>query len=81
MSSLITPIRTNKYIKFLKAQGWIYDRIQGDHEIWLKDGNDGEVVFITNDKEVKPYIIRMNNKILGITDKEFLKKIHSKKYK
>ena len=80
MASLIHPVKTNKYNKFLKALGWKYDRIWGDHEIWLKDGVDDEIVFITNDKEVQPHIIRQNNKTLGITDKKFLQIIHSKKF-
>jgi len=80
MASLIHPIKTNKYKKNLKALGWKYNRIKGDHEIWVKDDVDDEIVFITNDKEVQPFIIRQNNKTLGITDKEFLKIIHSKKF-
>lgn len=81
MSSLITPIRTRKYRKFLKALGWEYDRIKGDHEIWVRDDTDDEIVFIANDKEVTPFIIRENNKTLGITDKKFVEIIQSKKFK
>lgn len=81
MSSLITPIRTRKYRKFLKALGWEYDRIKGDHEIWVRDDTDDEIVFIANDKEVTPFIIRENNKTLGITDKNFVEIIQSKKFK
>ncbi len=81
MASLIHPIRTPKYRKFLKALNWGYDRIKGDHEIWLNDDTDDEIVFITNDKDVDPFIIKQNNKTLGITDKEFLRIIHSKKNK
>ena len=81
MASLIHPIKTTKYRKFLEAQGWIFNRIRGDHEIWCNDGEDKEIVFITNDKEVVPFIIKQNNKTLGITDKFFLKKIQNKKLK
>lgn len=80
MASLIHPIKTNKYRKFLKTLGWEYNRIKGDHEIWVKDSVDNEIVFITNDKEVQSFIIRQNNKTLGISDKEFLKRIHSKNF-
>jgi len=73
---LISPVKTKKYRKFLKSEGWKFDRIKGDHEIWVNDFNDDELVFISNDKEVLPFIIRQNNKTLGITDKEFLRRIH-----
>jgi len=62
----------------LKKLGWSYDRIKGDHEIWINDHNDDEIVFITNDKEVPPFIIRSNNKTLGISDNEFLKLLREK---
>ncbi|MBA7538769.1 hypothetical protein ES705_31046 [subsurface metagenome] len=75
MSRLLHPIKTSKYRKFLKNLGWEFDRIRGDHEIWEKDGVDHEIVFITNDKEVQPFILHQNNKTLKISDKEFLNKI------
>jgi predicted RNA binding protein YcfA (HicA-like mRNA interferase family) len=70
---LLSPVKTKKYRKFLKYMGWRFNRIKGDHEIWTKNNRDDEIVFITNDKEVQPFIIRQNNKTLEISDKEFLR--------
>ncbi|MBU0765678.1 MAG: hypothetical protein KJ607_12665 [Bacteroidetes bacterium] len=81
MSKLVFPIKTSKYRKFLESKGWCFNRIRGDHEIYTKDDCDDEIVFITNDKEVQPFIIRQNNKTLGISDKDFLKIIQNKKFK
>ena len=75
MARLLHPIKTRVYRKFLKELKWNFKRIKGDHEIWYKKDVEKEVVFITNDKEVKPFIIQQNNKTLGISDKEFLKLI------
>lgn len=81
MTKKITPIQTKKYRAFLKSLGWEFARINGDHEIWLKDTDTREIVFITNDKDVSPFIIRQNNETLGITKEEFLSLIRKKNKK
>ena len=77
MAGQISPVKTNKYRKFLSSLDWKFDRIKGDHEIWIKDGASHEIVFICNEKEVPPFIIRQNNKTLGLSNSEFLSLINS----
>ncbi len=72
MGSKLHPVKTSKYRKILSNLDWKYDRVKGDHEIWVKEGVLFEIVFITNDKEVQPFIIRQNNKTLGLSTDEFL---------
>jgi len=81
MASQLSPIKTKRYRKLLNDLGWRFNRIRGDHEIWIKDGIISEIVFICNEKEVPPFIIRQNNKTLNLSTKEYLELLHRKKSK
>ena len=69
----LSPISTRKFRKFLQYVGCEYSRIEGDHEIWKRDGLKRPVTFITNEKEVPPFHIRTNLKTLEMSSDEYLK--------
>lgn len=63
-------IKTKKYRKFLTSQGYVFDRIKGDHEIWKKKGSR-PVVFVGKEKEVPVFHIGKNNKTIGLKNDEY----------
>lgn len=72
MSRKITPIKVRQFRSFLKVAGCTYDRIKGDHEIWVKPGLKRPIVFPIKDKEITPRIIVSNLNTLGISPQEYL---------
>lgn len=72
MGSILSPVRTQKFRKFLKEQGCSFRRIKGDHEIWGRKDLMRDIVFITNEKEIPPFHLRNNLKTLGVSVYEFI---------
>lgn len=71
MSRKIVPIKIRDFRKFLKTVGCTYERTEGDHEIWSRDGLLRPVVFPIKDKEIVPFYIRSNLRTLNLTEKEY----------
>lgn len=68
----ISPVKLRIYRKFLKKMECSFYSNKGDHEIWGKNNLNRPITFQTKSKEVPPFIIRSNNKTLGIDDNRFL---------
>lgn len=67
-------IHWEKFEKFLLSEGCRFKREKGDHRIYWKDRLRRPIV-IPRDKNLPPFIILNNLRILGISKECFLKKI------
>ena len=65
-------IRWNKLVKVFEGNGWILDRISGDHLIYTKIGHIRPVV-IPKVNAVQTFIILNNLKTAKISREEYLK--------
>jgi len=65
-------IHWKKFEKFLLYKGCKFAREKGDHRIFWKNGIPRPLV-IPRDKNLPPFIIMNNLRILGVSKDEFLK--------
>lgn len=70
--SRIAPVKVKQFRSFLKIVGCTFDRVKGDHEIWVKKGLTRPIVFPIKDKELTPFIVKSNLRTLSISEEEFL---------
>ena len=68
----INPIHWRKLAKVFERSGWMLDRIEGDHLVYVKSGYIRPVV-IPKVKEVQVFIIANNLKTAKILRKEYFK--------
>lgn len=68
----INPIHWKKLVKIFERSGWMLDRIEGDHLIYIKSGYIRPVV-IPKVKEVQVFIIANNLKTAKILREEYFK--------
>jgi len=70
--SKINPIHWRKLVKVFERNGWVLDRIEGDHLVYVKSGYIRPVV-IPKVKEVQVFIIANNLKTAKILREEYFK--------
>lgn len=68
----INPIHWIKLAKVFEQSGWMLDRIEGDHLVYVKSGHSRPVV-IPKAKEVQVFIIANNLKTAKILREEYFK--------
>lgn len=68
----INPIHWRKLVKVFERTGWMLDRIEGDHLVYIKSGYTLPVV-IPKVKEVQVFIITNNLKTAKILREEYFK--------
>ena len=68
-------ISISRYRKILSALGLEYVRTTSGHEMWYKEGMLRDAVFQTHIDPVPEVIIRNNNRSIGISSKDFEKKL------
>ncbi|KKR45164.1 MAG: hypothetical protein UT90_C0018G0002 [Parcubacteria group bacterium GW2011_GWA1_40_21] len=68
----INPIHWRKLVKVFERNGWVLDRIEGDHLVYVKSGYIRPVV-IPKVKEVQVFIIANNLKTAKILREEYFK--------
>jgi len=68
----INPIHWRKLVKVFERDGWILDRTEGDHLIYVKSGCVRPVI-IPKAKEVQVFIIVNNLKTAKILREEYFK--------
>ncbi|OGI61347.1 hypothetical protein A2645_00750 [Candidatus Nomurabacteria bacterium RIFCSPHIGHO2_01_FULL_39_9] len=72
MSKKINPIHYKKLIKVFEKDGWVLDRTEGDHMVYVKDGYIRPVV-IPCYSEIPIFIILNNIKTAKISRDKYLK--------
>ena len=68
----INPVHWRKLVKVFEQCGWILDRIDGDHLVYIKSGCIRPVV-IPKAKEIQVFIIANNLKTAKISREEYFK--------
>ena len=68
----INPIHWRKLVKIFERSGWVLDRIEGDHLVYVKSGCIRPVV-IPKVKEVQVFIIANNLKTAKILREEYFR--------
>ena len=68
----INPIHWRKLVKVFERNGWMLDRIEGDHLVYTKSGYSRPVV-IPKAKEVQVFIIANNLKTAKILREEYFR--------
>ena len=68
----INPIHWRKLSKVFEQSGWVLDRIEGDHLVYIKSGYIRPVI-IPKAKEVQVFIISNNLKTAKILREEYFK--------
>ncbi len=68
----ITPIRYRKFVKIFELKGFVLDRQEGDHLVYIKAGIRRPVVVPTY-RSVPVFIIMSNLKTAQISREEYLK--------
>ena len=68
----INSIHWRKLVKVFERNGWVLDRIEGDHLVYVKSGYIRPVV-IPKVKEVQVFIIANNLKTAKILREEYFK--------
>lgn len=68
----INPIHWRKLAKAFERSGWVLDRIEGDHLVYVKLGYSRPVV-IPKVREVQVFIIVNNLKTAKILREEYFK--------
>ena len=68
----INPIHRKKLIKVFERGGWVLDRIEGDHLVYVKSGYVRPVI-IPKAKEVQVFIIVNNLKTAKILREDYFK--------
>jgi len=71
MSGGISPIRWQKFEKFLFKVGCKFKREKGDHRIYWRADLKRPIV-LPRDSQLPVFIIRNNIRTLGISSKEYL---------
>ena len=72
MSKKINPIHYKKLIKVFEKDGWVLDRTEGDHMVYVKDGYIRPVV-IPCYSGIPIFIILNNIKTAKISRDKYLK--------
>jgi len=67
-------IHWKEFEKFLLTSGCVFKREEGDHRVFWKEGIKRPII-LPRYKKLPEFIILNNLKILGISRKEFLKKL------
>lgn len=70
--SKINPIHWRKLAKVFERMGWVLDRIEGDHLVYVKSGYTRPVI-IPKAKEVQVFIIVNNLKTAKILREEYFR--------
>ncbi|MFA5997760.1 MAG: type II toxin-antitoxin system HicA family toxin [Candidatus Paceibacterota bacterium] len=68
----VSPVNWKVLAKFFEQKGWILDRVNGDHLVYVKIEHDRPVV-IPKVREVQTFIILNNLKTAKISRDEYLK--------
>lgn len=68
----INPIHWRKLAKVFEKSGWMLDKIEGDHLVYVKSGYSRPVV-IPKAKEVQVFIIANNLKTAKILREDYFK--------
>ena len=68
----INPIHWRKLVKVFERSGWMLDRIEGDHLVYVKSGFIRPIV-IPKVKEVQVFIIANNLKTAKILREEYFR--------
>jgi predicted RNA binding protein YcfA (HicA-like mRNA interferase family) len=68
----ITPVKWQKFEKFLIYLGCTFEREKGDHRIWWRSDLSRPVV-LQKVKDLPVFIIRNNLRVLGVSQDEYLK--------
>lgn len=68
----VSPVSWKVLSKFFEQQGWVFNRMNGDHIVYVKSGYVRPVV-IPKVKEVQTFIILNNLKTAKIPREEYLK--------
>ena len=76
----IGSIHWKKLEKFLLSEGCKFSREKGDHRIYWKNGIHRPLV-IPRDKNLPPFIIMNNLRVLGISKKKLINFISKSKKK
>jgi predicted RNA binding protein YcfA (HicA-like mRNA interferase family) len=66
------PINWRKFEKFLFFIGCRFEREEGDHRIYWKDGLSRPIV-VPREKQLPIFIIRNNLRVLGVDTQEYIK--------
>lgn len=64
-------IHWKKFEKYLLKNGCVFTREKGDHRIYWKKGIQRPIV-IPRDRQLPPFIIMNNLRVLGISKEDFL---------
>lgn len=68
----ISPVHYRKFVHVLEQKGFVFDRQEGDHLIYVRDDLKRPIV-IPMYKSVPVFIILNNLKTAGISRQEYLK--------
>lgn len=68
----MSNIKLSDFRKFLKKTGCACERINGGHEIWIKEGLTRPIIVQTHKDPVPAFILKNALRALGISTKEFL---------
>lgn len=68
----IVPIHYKKLVRIFEREGFVFDRQEGDHMIYIKEGTKRPVV-IPMYKEVPVFIILNNLRSADISREEYFK--------
>ncbi len=77
MIQRIGPVKLSDFRKVLKTVGCKYDRMEGDHEIWIRQGMKRPVVFPVKHKELVPRIVKSNLNTLDLSEENYLRILNS----
>lgn len=73
-------IHWKKFERFLLKLGCKFTREKGDHRIYWKNGINRPLV-IPRDKNLPPFVIMNNLRVLGVSKEEFLRLVSKSKKK
>lgn len=68
----VSPVHWKDLAKVFEQNGWVFDRMNGDHLVYTKSGHIRPVV-IPKVKEVQTFIILNNLKTAKISREEYLR--------
>ena len=66
----ITPVNWKALVKVFEADGFVYERTNGDHMAYVKAGVVRPII-IPKHREIGPHVIRSNMRTAGMSRKRY----------
>jgi len=79
MPKQIPPIARGKFVKLIESLGWYHKRTSGSHIMYAHQIRKGRVQFISNKKEVAPYIVKQLLDYMDMSVEDYLESIKKSK--